>query len=379
MKITNKVFIKIINGAIIIMKIKKHLIPFFVLLIFYACNENQITLPDDTYRLSDELRVVSPESQSIDPQIFTNAYRHADTISGLRSFIVIRNGYIVGEEYYGSVTVDSIDYIHSVTKSVVSILIGIAIDKGFILDDQQQLSDIFNIDSMGIDEAKGRIKISHLLTMTSGLEWDEWGGDIRGSLLSGNILNYVLNKDLVAEPGTVFNYSTGSTHILSVIITATTGMNALEFANKYLFNFLGINNLYWWDDDHGNSIGGHGLMMRPRDMAKIGILFLNKGITPDRCVSENWISKSTSLEIVLNYSFAGVVFNYGYLWFNGMVSGYDFYTAWGKTGSFIFCIPELNMVAVTQSNIALNPIVSDKQEADNLDLIVNYLLPAVQK
>jgi CubicO group peptidase (beta-lactamase class C family) len=351
-----------------------------MILALSACKKEQITNPTESFNLSHELKNAAPESQSINSEKLADAFQYAGNISGLRSFLVIRNGYIVGEEYFGFANADSIYFVRSVTKSVVSILIGIAIDKGFILDDQQQLSDIFNLDSMGIDEAKGNIKIRHLLTMTSGLEWDEFGGDNSASLQSGNLLNYVLNKDLVEEPGTVFNYNTGSTHILSAIISEATGMNALEFADEYLFNFLGIGNRFWYDDDHGKSIGGMGLMLQPRDMAKIGILFLNKGKSPKLCVSENWVNLSTNLQITLNYSFGSLNhFNYGYLWWNGHAGGFDYYTAWGRHGQFIFCIPELNLVVVTTSDIAFDPIVIDKQEADNLDLIVNYTLPSIRQ
>ena len=156
-------------------------------------------------------------------------------------------------------------------------------------------------------------------------------------------------------------------------------MNALEFADEYLFNILGISNHFWYDDDHGKSIGGFGLMLRPRDMAKIGILFLNKGKTPIRCISEDWVNQSTSLQITLNYSFGSLEqFNYGYLWWNGEASGYDYFIAWGRHGQFIFCIPVLNVVAVTTSDIAFDPIVIDKQEADNLELIINYMLPSIK-
>ncbi len=222
--------------------------------------------------------------------------------------------------------------------------------------------------------------------MTAGLEWDEFGGDVRASLLSGNLLDYVLNKELVAEPGALWNYSTGSTHILSVIISKTTGMNALEFADEYLFKYLGISNRFWYDDDHGNTIGGHGLMLRSRDMAKIGILFLNKGKTPEQCISENWINKSTDSQVPINHSYGSLEkYNYGYLWWVGEQDGYKYYTAWGQTGFFIFCMPELNLVVVTTSIIPfdefnnLDRIASNKQEADNLDFIVNYVLPSVQE
>jgi len=140
----------------------------------FACGKKQITSPTDSLYLSGELKNATPESQSINPDMLTEAFQYAGDISGLRSFLVVRNGYIVGEKYFGSASADSIYFVRSVTKSVVSILIGIAIDRGLILDEQQELSDILDLASMGIDEAKGRIKIKHLLTMTSGLEWSCW-------------------------------------------------------------------------------------------------------------------------------------------------------------------------------------------------------------
>lgn len=157
-------------------------------------------------------------------------------------------------------------------------------------------------------------------------------------------------------------------------------MNALEFADEHLFSFPGLSNRCWYDDDHGNTIGGIGLMLRPCDMAKIGILFLNRGQAPDRCVSENWIDVSTGPQISLNHFFDSLDHNvYGFLWWVGEQNELQYYSAWGRYGQFVFCIPDLNLVAVTSSELAFGRFVIDQQEADNLDLITNSLLPCVQK
>ena len=155
-------------------------------------------------------------------------------------------------------------------------------------------------------------------------------------------------------------------------------MNALRFADEYLFNNLGINDRFWYDDDRGNTIGGHGLMLRPRDMAKIGVLMLNKGKTPDVCLSEDWVTESTDDHVLINHDYGSLEhYDYGYLWWVGEQDGYDYYTAWGLTGHFIFCVPELDLVVIITSEISSDRDVQNQQELDDVELLVNYVLPSI--
>lgn len=205
----------------------------------------------------------------------------------LHSLLIVKDGRLVFEEYFRGHNQRNIDYIASVTKSVTSILIGIAIDQGFIEGSDQYLVELLPsyADVINADPLKQKLQLWHLLSMTSGLEWDEGTfpyGDSRNDATamerSPNAVLFVLNRPVIREPGDQFQYSAANPMLLSAILQEATGMTVAEFAKLYLFEPLGISQ-YQWDayaDGHTHTDGG--LSLRPRDMAKIGQLMLNGGV-----------------------------------------------------------------------------------------------------
>ena len=163
------------------------------------------------------------------------------------------------------------------------------------------------------DEEKSNITIRHLLTMTSGLKWNENGlNSMFTFFVSKKIVKRVLKLSLVNESGTTFNYNTGLTHLLSAIITKAAEMSTLEFAEKYLFGPLDISNVQWSTDRDGYNIGGSELFMTPRAMTKFGVMYLNQGKYKGRqIVPKNWIAESTVTQI--EGKFHGADIKYGYL------------------------------------------------------------------
>ncbi len=286
------------------------------------------------------------------------------------SIIVIRYGFIVSEWYEEYYSKNSLFRVYSVSKSVTSALIGIAIDKGCIESINELVVDFFpdkNISNL--DAQKESMTIEDLLTMTTGLDWpenypysdprniyNEW-------IASDDHVQFVLDRPMIYAPGLVFNYNTGASHLLTAILERTTNMSTLDFAYKYLFGPLSIKGAIWMVDPQGIARGGDGLMIKPRDMAKIGYLFLKKGIWEGkRIISSSWIRSSTTSKITLTLNV-----EYGYQWW--IRPDDDLYQAlgYGEQQINVFYKKEL-IVVFTGMNLEFNYGVY---------LINSYILPAI--
>jgi len=276
--------------------------------------------------------------------------------------------------------------IHSDTKSITSLCIGIAIDKGFIESVHQSIFDYLPHYQNFKTNNKEYITIEHLLTMTSGLRWDEWGVSLV-SINNDQIgiwfwedgpMNYVLSRNFVAEPGKRFNYSGGDIQILVEILKNATGMPLDEFSEKYLFEPLGITSFDWWlKFPNGGAIqGAGGLKLTPRDMVKIGSMMLNKGMwNGQRIVSEEWVSKCATpfagnSGIKVPGEDLGNV-GYGFTWWTKQSVKYgEMFFALGWGGQKIMVIPDLNAVVVFTGANYLTKVKQYK-------ILDKYLLPAI--
>jgi CubicO group peptidase (beta-lactamase class C family) len=251
---------------------------------------------------------------------------------------------LVQEWYFNGYGNDILHNVYSCTKSVVSTLVGIAIDKGEIDDVDARLLDLFpDITPQNVDEWKGSITLRDLLMMSAGFdardswlyEWERLD-DMHDA---DDAVQYVLDLPMAFEPGSRFEYTNGVSHLLSCLITEKTGMSAAEYADEHLFGPLGITNYEWDADDAGRSWGYSNLHMRPRDMAKIGYLFLNEGEWDgEQLISKSWVREATRHRIDANLRDG-----YGYQWW---VDNDGYYLALGYMGQFIIVIPEHDIVTV---------------------------------
>jgi CubicO group peptidase (beta-lactamase class C family) len=232
---------------------------------------------------------------------------------------------------------------------VVSTLIGIAIDKGFIDNTSQLLLDFFPGRTVAnLSMWKEAITLEDVLRMRSGFEWDEDGYETYNDFFkmenSPDWVQYVLDRPMAYEPGSTFYYNSGNSHLLAAIINETTGMTPLAFADQYLFGPLGINERYWMTDAQGIHFGGSNLALRPRDMAKLGLLFVNNGTWENQqIVSADWVNRS-SYGPQTPYS----QISYGYQWWIDDDDGW--YSARGYVGQFIYVIEEHDIVVVFSSD-----------------------------
>ena len=304
-------------------------------------------------------------------------------IDNIHGIVVIKNGKLVLEEYFNGYDRETKHRIFSASKSVTSILIGMAIDRGMIKGVDTKIYEFFpEYEGTKWIDQQYAINLKQVLTMTAGLDWNDWkypGYDSRDTTRqmtrSDDWLKFVLIRETIEPPGRKFAYNNGLTMLLGGIIQNTSGQNAIKFADKNLFARLGISD-YTWDRGKGGIANtAWGLRMKPRDMAKIGYLFLRGGKwNKKRIVSKAWVDES-----VKDYAGQNVFLGtgYGYQWWYGKSKINEqivetFYAA-GHGGQYIFVCPSLDCVTVVTSKWIGNPFGEFRPQM----LLVNYILPAM--
>ena len=266
------------------------------------------------------------------------------------AFLVHRGGKVVLEQYFEGFDKDKLHQLQSATKSITSTLIGIAIDKGHLEGVQQPLHELLPRYDALLTGKKRRITLEHVLTMTTGLEWRDWRTGPTGKSSFDDIENaadsirYVLTRPLVTEPGAVFHYNTGSSHLLSAILHHNTGMTTAAFAERHLFAPLGITAYQWPALSDGIHQGGWGMYMKPRDMLRIGQLIQGGGTWKDkRVVSKAWVDAATRRHVdAVGFQQNG----YGYHWWIPSGYGTDVAAAMGYGGQDIFVLKAMDTVVV---------------------------------
>jgi CubicO group peptidase (beta-lactamase class C family) len=274
----------------------------------------------------------------------------AGDLPRLHSLLVSWRGTLVLERYFNGVRAARPANIKSAAKAVISALVGIAIDRGLLEGVSQPIAPFFpELKTIDRDGLKSRIRIEDLLSMRSGLESTSsrnYGAWVR----SRNWVRYVLERPLVAAPGTVMWYSTGNTHLLSAILTKVSGTTTRRFAQEHLTTPLGFTLAEWPRDPQGIYFGGNEMLMTPRQMLAFGELYLNEGrVNGRQVVPESWVETSIVPRGRSDYSEQ----LHGYGWWIRELGGYDAFFAWGYGGQYIFIVRELDLVVVTTSSTAV--------------------------
>lgn len=285
------------------------------------------------------------------------------------SLLIYKDDKLLFEKYYNGFNDTKLANLKSVTKSITSLLIGIAIDKGMIKNENQKLIEIMpELFDKVSDEEKKEITIRHLLTMSAGFDWNNFRGRWRsGWDKSKNPNQYLINNvPLKYKPDEKWNYNSGLSHLLTGIIKNRSGTNLLEFAKQNLFRPLGIEKIKWEKAPDGNERGNSELWLSPKDLAKIGLMMLNEGRWNNKqIISKHWIEKSTKKYFDGFPQIGG----YGYHWHTRKFGKYNSYLAAGWGGQFLIVIPALNLVVVNTSkwNVAKSTYII-------FELIENYLI-----
>ena len=298
-------------------------------------------LPDNDWEID------SPGNHGMDG-ILLNELHNALVETEIYSVVTVKDGYLVDEYYKDGYDENSIFRMHSCSKSFTGALIGIAIDKELIKSADTSIAEYFP-QLAGTD--KEEIAIRHLLSATPGIAWYEWGGNSsswRPFVGSDNWVDYVLSQPMAYTPGTVFNYTTGGSHLLAAILQESTGKSAYDFGTEHLFAPMGMDSVRWSADPQGITDGGNGISMSSRDAAKFGQLYLDGGKWRElQIIPELWVEESVTTQI----SRSGNSGSYGYQWWLRPFGdeNYDTYYAMGHAGQFVFVVPELDLVTVITS------------------------------
>jgi CubicO group peptidase (beta-lactamase class C family) len=278
----------------------------------------------------------------------------------VRSLLVARDGRLVFEGYYGGAVANQVFDVYSVTKSVTSALVGIALADGKLESVDQRLADFFPGYASAADSGVRRVTLADLLTMRAG-----FSGEPIAS--SGNWIKTLMTRPLEHEPGRVFSYDSGSSHLLSAVLTKVTGEQVAALARERIFRPLGITGGWRWPDDgQGVSIGGDGLAMRARDLAKLGQLYLQEGRwNGKQVVPAAWVRRSTREHTGVGAPGQG----YGYQWWVQDGPRGKAYAALGYGGQAIVVLPALDLVVV------LTTVPRGETDAR---AIIRMILPAVE-
>jgi len=295
--------------------------------------------------------------------------------------VILKNGEIIFEEYFGKSTCKSKLHIASVTKSILSALIGIALEKGYIKSTEDKVVDFFpEYDLTTSNDIRGKVTIKNLLTMTVPYAFNDWSEPLEALCTSPDWIKFTLEQ--MGQNGSIgtFKYSTAGAHLLSAILTRTTGMSTREFANDFLFSQIGIDTIceypmkaYGYDDLFGKNVkgwvhdpnnittGGWGLTLTVREMAQFGLLYLNHGLWEKKqVIPQDWIAKS----IKQNSN------HYGYLWWLFEDNGIFAFAAMGDGGNTICCVPQKNLVVAVASHLIPAP-------KDRWLLVKEHIIPAI--
>ena len=291
----------------------------------------------------------TPEEQGMDSAELAKLVDFGKTRK-LDSLLLVRHGRIVLDVYYDPFPADFPHVFHSATKSITGSLIGIALNDGLLDGLDRPVLDFFRDRTIeNVDERKKAMTVQHLLDMTSGIQWQEpLSGPYTSSFemsRSPDWIKFVLDRPMANAPGDTFDYNTGNSQLLSAIITKLTGMSARDYAKARLFGSLGISTVYWPYDPQRHATGGFGLVMLPRDMAKIGYLYLRDGEWEGkRLLPPGWIEKVSRATVDMKQPNAPSLRYANSFW---AFPDKKVFMAVGFQCQLLMVFPELDIVAVT--------------------------------
>jgi CubicO group peptidase (beta-lactamase class C family) len=247
----------------------------------------------------------SPEEQGMESAVLARLVDFGTTLS-LDSLLIARHGRIVLDAYYAPYAVDIPHVVNSSTKAVIGTLTALAIKDGLLDGADHRMLDLFADRSIAnLDDRKKAVTLQHLLDMTSGIDWKEPLTGRPESVFemerSPDWVKFILDRPMATAPGDIFNYDSGNPHLLSAVLSKVTGMSASDYAKARLFGPLGISTWNWRQDPQGISTGGYGLAMQPRDMAKIGYLYLRHGEWEGKqLVPSDWVERAGHATVNMN-------------------------------------------------------------------------------
>jgi CubicO group peptidase (beta-lactamase class C family) len=345
---------------------------------------------------TDKWAVAAPESVGLASAALCPMVKWLnDSKENVHAVLVARHGTLVFEQYFsgsdeawgrplGNIAFGP-EVRHderSATKSIIALLLGIAIDRGLIKSIDEPVLSFFPEYADLRTPEKDRITLRHLVTMSAGLEWHELDIPYTSAANSENRMDaasnpyrFALEQPVVAPPGEIWNYNSGATELVAAVVKKAAGKPVDEFARELLFEPLGIADVEWPKDAHGNVIAAGALRLRPRDLAKIGQLVLQRGNwRGTEVVPASWIDAATTPQI----NGFGTDF-YGYFFWLGrsLVDRHEirWAAAVGLGGQRLFIVPELDLVVAMNAGLYQSPV----QALVALKALNQYVLKAAHR
>ena len=344
--------LKTMKGRVI-----RNILVILILSLIVACSPSLKNLDsiDYTPLIRDDWPVSTPEEQGLDSDSVAEMYLDAAEQETLYSLLVIKNGYLVAEDYFNEGSVEQKDRLQSVTKSFTSALVGIALDQGCISSVDDKMLDFFpDVADDVTDPRKKQITVRNLLEMRGGYPNEEDAQALWDGLLSGYYPPLIEAFPLVSDPGTRFHYSNLSSNWLGIIVDRSCGKKLKAFAEENLFSPLNITPGEWGQDAEGHNNGCGDLHLTARDAAKFGLLYLNDGaFNGKQIIPSDWVQDSLQTYSV-NEAFTKRIgdfrdLGYGYQWWSANSSDHHVNFAWGHGGQLVVLVKDLDMVVVTTS------------------------------
>jgi CubicO group peptidase (beta-lactamase class C family) len=346
-----------------------------------ACGGTSTSTPasvDTRPDLSGPWAPAAPSDVGLQEPGLAAADAHASQIPRFRALLVARHARLAFERYFGGPDASTRFDVRSVTKSVVSALTGTALrdqalpgidatvagylDPPFVLDDEDR-----------------RLTVRHLLTMTSGFEWND-DRDYNPWILSADHVRFLLERPHASPPGARFQYNSAAVHLLGVVLQKATRTPLPQYANDQLFPALGVEGVQWEALENGTVNGGSGIALRARDLLKLGQLYLQGGRSGSRSVvPESWVDETTRAQFSWRDDYgAQRRVSYGMLWWVSDADPPCFF-AWGYGGQFVYVVPRLDLVVVATTewrNLTETTPIALAEEV--LGVVVNDVLPAAR-
>lgn len=321
-------------------------------------SDSEIVFKPDT---RNDLDLSSPDKEGLDSKLVREIYNDASHLETIYSLLILKNNKLIAEKYFNAGSIDQLSKRASVTKSYISALTGIAIDKGFLENTNQKMLDFFpEVKDQITDKRKKEITLRLMLQMQDGYPWEESDKKYWDAIWSGEYITKIESIPLSADPGTLFQYSNLTSNWIATIVTRAVKTDLKSFGEKHLFSLIDSKIGDWNRDVDGNYIGSGDIEFTARDMSKFGLLYLNGGkYKGERIISENWINESLKNyagkinSVGIKNNELGRYFEnigYGFQWWQAEVGDHKFNFAWGHGGQLIVLLKDLNMIIVTTAD-----------------------------
>ena len=309
----------------------------------------------------NDWKTSTPEEQGLDAMQVAELYNDAVHMETLYGLLVIKNGYLIAEGYFNGMSVEQLSKRASITKSYISALFGIAVNQGFIKSLDQKMIEFFpEVADHITDERKKSITVREMLQMRGGYPWEETDSVYWNAIWSGKYINKIVDIPLTKDPGSEFQYSNLTSNWLGIIVARACDMDLKSFGEKNLFSPLNVKLGDWPRDLDGYYIGSGDIQFTARDLAKLGLLYLNEGeYEGKQLIPSSWIKESLQ-RYSEDINSAGIKssrvaryfhnIGYGYQWWSATAGEHRFNLAWGHGGQFIILLDDLNMIIVTTAD-----------------------------